>query len=245
MAIIVAAEQAAVAAAFAKEYYIAALSLPLLALHLGLSHKGRDNERDLLMLSAEVSKLASEGRPVGTLPERGWGTGRQRDRILEMARRHLLGELDPGRAGGFYGQRAGELLGLLALRLEKGADIRKALSLLSARLERRIRKANKLRAKVGGMKTLTMAGLVIFVPLFGGVSAGILGSSLGISGSEASARLGFTLIVAASVSMMLYISASFEKPALGILENLYSVMPFIAVSLFVLLLSGNYAANLI
>ncbi len=245
MVIMIAAEQASVAAAFAREYYIAALSIPLLALHIGLSRKDKEDVRDLLMLSSEVSGLARGGRPLVSLSEEGWKAGRQREKALEMVRRHLLGELDLGRDPEFFGQRSGELLGLIALRLERGADIRKALDLLSARIARRIRRANRLRARVGGMKALTLAGLVIFVPLFGGISAGILGSSLGAYGSQASAQTGFTLIVAASVSMLLCINTSFENPAAGLLESIYSAMPFIAVSLFVLLVSGNYAANLI
>lgn len=243
--VVVLSESVSVLAMAYGRYGIALLCAPLIVAHLLSTRKGGDGgRRDALLLSKRILEGMRNGKRVNALAIDREKTGIGSE-IAGMARRHVLGDgavLPSACRTGLEG----EFVGAIALRLRRGADIRKALSLISAGLEREINVRNKLNAVTSGMSVLTRAGLVLFLPLFGGVSSGILGASLGPLGGFASAlQQKFLLVISTYVIVMLYACAAMEKPSAGVWENAWKVAPLSALSLFVLLLTSHYAANML
>lgn len=241
------AEPGSVVAMAVGDYYLAMLSLPLIAMHLySASRRKGTSDREVLLFSRRLSAEMGKGHGIGVALGKEPGKGGLEAEFSALLQRHRLGETELVLEKRSGNRHADELMELVALSLNTGADIRKALELFSSRLEHEIGVGNRLNAKTGGMKTLTYAGLVFFLPLFGGISSGILGTSLGsLNAGSLLFQQRFLAIMAAYTTMLLYISVAFGSPESEASENLYSMMPLAVVSLFVLLLTAHYAANIL
>lgn len=133
-----------------------------------------------------------------------------------------------------------ELFGIIAMALENGKEVSGELGAFEGRLEREIRMENKRRAATSGMELVTYAGMIVFVPLFGGIVSDILGSSaLLMSQQSASLIFGFLVCIEAYVVIMLLMTAYFRNQG-SILGMLYSALPKAVLAECVLIFSGSY-----
>ena len=120
------------------------------------------------------------------------------------------------------------------------------LNLLAVRLEREIRVRNRFRAKVGGLQTLTYMGMGLFFPLFSGISAMILSSTLGLLDKGTSSLSGGFLLVSLSyVPIILYLSAAFAHPERNAAQNLFAIAPYFLLASVVMLATQTYLANIL
>ena len=157
--------------------------------------------------------------------------------IFIMLKKKALGEMDSGHGG------AGELHDILASHLDTGKSIQQPLALLSKRLDAEIRAEEIFSSKANGLKSLTYMGLSFFLPLFAGISSGILGTSLGFIGDSAfGMQQGFLCVVLGYICIALYLSAVFSNPRESILEHIGSVLPSFSLSTFIMLITAHYAA---
>lgn len=166
--------------------------------------------------------------------------------ISLLLRRHLLGQADlkPDR----FSKNAyeTELEGMIAFHLNKGKSIRKSLELFCSRLENEINIENRLNAKTGGMRALTYAGLLFFLPLFGGISSSILGASLNtLNGGVRLFQQHFLMAIASYTTMILAINVTLGSPDAGLLKTLSSVVPLAIISILVLVFTAHYATEIL
>lgn len=137
-----------------------------------------------------------------------------------------------------------ELLHLVGAGVESGSDASRPLALFAAHLEREIKMRNRFRAKVGGLQALTYMGMGVFFPLFSGISAIILSSSLGLfDRSSALLGNGFIAVALSYIPIILYLSSAFSHPDRNALQNALAVLPYFTLASIVMLATQVYLAN--
>lgn len=162
-----------------------------------------------------------------------------------LLKRHLLGQIEVT-IDGQDNPYAAELEKLVAFGLNTGKSIKKSLSLFCRRLEYEVESENRLSAKIGSMRALTYSGLLFFLPLFGGISSSILGTSVSLlNGQMLSFQQHFLMVIAGYVTILLSIVAVLGDPVSGFLKSLYSVAPLALCALLVLLLTAHYATEIL
>ncbi len=160
--------------------------------------------------------------------------------ISTMLKRKALGEMDSGQG------RENELKGILASHLNTGKSIHQSLALLSKRLDNEIRTEEKFSSKANGLKSLTYMGLSFFLPLFAGISSGILQTSLGFIGNSASGmQQGFLCVVSGYICITLYLSSFFSNPRGSAAEHMGYLLPSFSISAFIMLATAHYAAAIL
>lgn len=140
----------------------------------------------------------------------------------------------------------GEFLEILLFGIDSGKNISKNLEFFIHKLENEISKANRIKSKVSGLNLLTYAGMVFFIPLFGGISATILTTSLNLMNSSMQVlKERFLLVIDAYTSIILYTNRFFSHPFEGMMKRLYAIAPFCAISTIVLIFTSSFVANLL
>lgn len=120
-----------------------------------------------------------------------------------------------------------EFVDIVAFGVERGADVEKAVRLFIRRLTHEIEVRNQIKAKAGGLQTLTYMGMGIFFPLFSGISAVIISDSIGLldKGALPLCR-GFLAAAVAYIPIILYLSSAFAHPEKSLTSNLSSILPY-------------------
>jgi hypothetical protein len=146
----------------------------------------------------------------------------------------------------FGNRRMGELVRLVSFGVGKGANMERALSVFVRKLERDIFFENRIRAKTGGSQALTLIGMGVFFPLFSGISAVIVSSSLGMLDSGASqAYTGFIAVSAAYVPIILFLSSSFAHPDRGVVRNIAGIIPYFALALAIIFSTQTFISGIL
>ncbi|MEM3272963.1 MAG: hypothetical protein QXD58_01450 [Candidatus Micrarchaeaceae archaeon] len=122
---------------------------------------------------------------------------------------------------------------IVAMSLESGQEIDGLFDAFKDRLSKNEAAANALISKTQSMKSLSRLGIMIFFPIFAGISASILSNSSAIVGG-ASAEGRFSIIVIAYTTMMLAISHAIDALGSQIGAVLYKLLPSlnIAIAIF-------------
>jgi len=205
---------------------------------------GKAGKREALRLGMEIASLLEKGGSLRSSIRNG-SPGKDADgRMALLIRRHglLQAEVRPCATGNPYEAELGELV---AFHLNTGKSIRKALELFCARLEHEIEMENRLNSKASGMKAVTYAGLVFFLPLFGGISASLISASLGAVGyGVLLLQQHFLAAVAAYMMIVLAITFLFDMNAAPF-RKLCSMAFLAAVSMLVLLFTAHYATEIL
>ncbi len=242
-AVLVGLNASAALAGIADPRYLLLLSIPVLAADFLLFRRAAKIPEERV---AEIARSVEfEYKKRGSLFNAlASGVSDTAGRFVnEQSRRLKLGARSLAKCGD---QELDELFSIASFGAENGKAVGKDIAAFRERLDREIAERNRLRSKVGGMQTLSNMGMVLFLPLFGGVSAGILQTSLGVIGmSAATLSRGFTLLIEAYIFLMLYISTAFRQPGAGALENLSVVMPLLLAASNVMLFASTYIPNAI
>lgn len=224
--------------------YLLPLSVPVLAID-ALSFKRKAHASDEQVAEAAKS-IESHYRKRGSLllALHCSGSGPVNTKINENGRRLMLGERELAADSG--NRNLDELFRIVSFGVQKGKSITRNLEAFRRRIDTEIASRNRLKSKVGGMQTLSYMGMVLFLPLFGGISTGIIGTSLGIVGVNAFAiQHGFTVLIEAYVFIMLLITTAFRKPGAGLLQNLAITLPMLLVASDIMLIASSYIPNAI
>ena len=238
------AESAILAAILLGEYYLSILETALLAAHIyAMLRKSHNEKKDTLLLSRAILSRKMSQTPALTGLNQGSEVSRKLDSMLK---KQQLGELnatpDPVETGPY----SREFLNLISTWLNSGKSIKKNLELLAERLEYELKLENRFNSKIGGMRALTYAGLAFFLPLFGGISSSILGTSLGLAGSSSVIlERNFLACVGIYAALALFINSSFSKPGSGIIERIYSTMPPLVFSSLIMLSTSVYSTSML
>lgn len=122
-----------------------------------------------------------------------------------------------------------ELRSTLTYGIVSGRDISESLKMMKSRLEYETGVLSAIKEHAGSMELLAFVGVVFFVPLFGGISASIIGSLIAI-GSGGTSVGGFMLVILTYVTLVLCITTSLSKPEAGMLDKAYAIMPALLLS---------------
>ena len=223
MAFIVVCESLAILAVIYRIPYAAAASLALVAIHFFSfkAYKQRKTEIGAALDSiiAEYAKGHSALRAAmrSTIPE-----------LREAARAYLLGDFCCEKNAKQL-NHVGELKSMLTYGIVSGSDISESLKMMKSRLEYETGVLSAIKEHAGSMELLAYVGVVFFVPLFGGISASIMGS-LTAMGSIGAPIGGFMLIILTYVTLVLCITTSLAKPEAGMLDKAYAIMPALLLS---------------
>ncbi len=137
-----------------------------------------------------------------------------------------------------------DLMRIVLLGVSTGANVERALSLFIKRLEYQINANNRMKAKVGAAQTLTKLGMSLFFPLFSGISAVIISSSLGLFGkSSISTYRSFLIIALAYIPIILYLSSAFSHPERDFAANLHALLPPFLFAICIIVFTQVYLAN--
>ncbi len=158
--------------------------------------------------------------------------------FTELHKRHMLGDtLPPQASDSGPGTR---LADIISFSMRTGKDAKQSLSEFRDRTTSEIETANMMRSKAGSMKSVTYAGLTIFLPLFGGVSSSIISSLYSVSGA---ATQQFLCSVLAYVALALFITAYTFGSERSIAGSAMAAMPLLSISSFVLFFTSGYISQ--
>ncbi len=139
-----------------------------------------------------------------------------------------------------------ELVRLVSFGVWKGADVEKALAVFARNLERGIFFENRTRAKTGGSQALTLIGMGVFFPLFSGISAVIVSSSLGMLNPGASQTYSsFIAVSAAYVPIILCLSSAFAHPERGWARNITGIIPYFILALAIIFSTQTFISGIL
>lgn len=239
-----AAESAMLVEILAGRHYLIVPEFALMAAHIyTMLGKSINEKKDSLLLAKAI--LSRKPGPTFALGDLKQDSEVSR-KLGSMLKRQLLGEIeavpDPRKPGRY----ARELLNLISTGLNSGKSMKKNLELLADRLEHELKLENRFNSKIGGMRTLTYVGLAFFLPMFGGISSSILGTSLNLAGgSPAAFEQDFLACIGIYIAFALFIGSSFSKPGAGAIERAYSVMPPVLLSCLIMLFTSVYSASIL
>ncbi len=200
------------------------LVIPVLFVHAYSMIKIKDNRYEALNVANSLIGKSAKNKKLGWLLENS------KERFLKnMISRYRLGSMDS--QSEFFDRDDGikELLNIVNFGLISGRNVCKSLELFVDQIKREINSKNMIRETAGNALLMTYVGVSIFVPLFGGVSSGIL-SNLGINGLQNR----FLFVVETYIVMMLGITVCFEDRLNGIKQKACIVMPLTVVSTSIL-----------
>ncbi len=139
-----------------------------------------------------------------------------------------------------------ELVRLVSFGVDNGVDVEKSVSIFIRNLERKIVFENRIRAKTGGSQALTLMGMGVFFPLFSGISAVIISSSLGMLDMGASYTYAcFIAVSAAYVPIILYLSSAFSHPERGPLKNAVGIAPYVALAVVIMYSTQTFIGGIL
>ena len=146
------------------------------------------------------------------------------------------------RLGGIRIRKMGSMEELAAIAeraVAKGRHMNEELGLFCSRLSREIEEENARTSLIGGMRSLSYAGIAFFVPLLGGISSSILGY-VGLKGASE----GFRAVIWLYTMLLLGITSLFESPGKGILARAYRTMPLAVAATAALVASSALLSNI-
>ncbi len=133
-----------------------------------------------------------------------------------------------------------ELFFILSMNAYNYSNPVQSLNMYSEQMDAEAEILKKISTKTGSSNALTTMGMTIFLPLFSGISAGIIGTGSFFVASGGHQANGFLLIMAAYVFAILYLSASFKNCFRSSFRNLLSVIPYFLISVAVMLSTYAY-----
>ena len=148
--------------------------------------------------------------------------------LREVARTYMLGDFLREEEAKQH-SHIDELKNMLSYGIVSGRDICESLKMMKGRLEYEAGVLSAIKEHAGSMELLAYVGVVFFVPLFGGISASIMGSLTTMGGGGVQAG-GFMLIILIYVTFILCITSSLAKPEAGMLEKAYAIAPALLIS---------------
>ncbi|MCL5428134.1 MAG: hypothetical protein M1321_03050 [Candidatus Marsarchaeota archaeon] len=209
-------------------------ALPAIALiHLVLRRRTAGHVSDWLATYARA--LSVRYAETGLMAHSVESTNARMDPrgFAEMHRRHMLGDsTDEHGAGGADGLR-----GIISFAMRTGRKVSASLEGFRKGIINEAETANLVRSKAGAMKSVTYAGLLFFLPLFGGISSNVMAS---LYPAAASAMPAFSLSILAYVALALLITSYAYDAASGIVERITGAMPLLSLSAAVLFIASNY-----
>ncbi|MDE1850567.1 MAG: hypothetical protein KGH54_02105 [Candidatus Micrarchaeota archaeon] len=145
-------------------------------------------------------------------------------KFAAVSRKYLLSNLTAIERAHFEEPNLNMLLGIVHIGITTGADITKNLEDFLEWIDAKIERENRVRSKVSGMQVLSLLGIVFFFPLFSGITASIVRSSL-TGPAAASTVTGLRLIGIGYVLIATLITNSLLNPSRGLIAILKSSLP--------------------
>ncbi len=225
--------------------YSQALLFALVAIalaHLAYAFLGK--RPSINWLAAYSAALSEKYSATGSLVHSIAGANSQigRNTFKELPRRYLLGDEKP-QANGEPEKMARSLKEILSFGMRSGKSINSSLSEFRKRVTNEINLSNLISSKTGAMKSVTYAGLIVFLPLFGGVSSNILPS---VSQAYTLASLhSFLYAILVYILAALFITSYAYEQDTGIFSRIINLLPLFSISSFVLFFTSTYISYLI
>lgn len=149
-------------------------------------------------------------------------------KFAQIVSRHRLSSTSCIKKEHFVGGNLNILLNILDIGIRNGTDISKNLEDFLEWIDAKIENENKIRSKVNGMQVLSLIGIAFFFPLFSGITASIVRSSL--SGPSANTTVtGLRLIGIGYVFLVALITNSFLNPSRKLLSAVQASIPIAAI----------------
>ncbi len=213
------------------------VSLPVLLLDIAALRRHKiEKEEDTISLAKDVVK---------TYKTRG-SLLKAAEQVGEPGRRLRLGgdSVMEDIAAASSNNSKAELFGILSFGAGYGKSVARSIELFVSRLESEIAQKNRIKERIGGMQTLTYLGMMVFLPLFGGVSAGIIQTSLGIVGiNPALLEHSFLMLIEAYILLMLLLTRAFSSPRSSALSVLAASLPLFLIACNVMFAAYTYVPN--
>lgn len=144
--------------------------------------------------------------------------------LRDISRRSMLGDFEQNARHASADPETRELAELVSMGVSRGADIRKGLKAFIQRLEADIESRNAVTQNSLNMNSISSIGVFLFVPVFGGIGASIIGASGAIAGPlAAGTAFPFEAVVVFYLAVMGYVMQLFRKdreisPAIGSIQ---------------------------
>ncbi len=139
-----------------------------------------------------------------------------------------------------------EFMRLVESGAERKADMLKSMTLFKKKLDSEIRTRNRFRAKAGSALTLTYMGMAFFFPLFSGISAIILTSSVGLADAAAKATGQSFIFVALLYALItLSLSSAFSHPEMDATNVLRGIAPYFILASVVAFATQSYLSGIL
>jgi len=186
----------------------------------------KDSFSDAEISSLAVNLLANYRKGNSALKslEISSGGDLKYKRIAILAKRYLLSNAEGLEKSPFTETNLNILLKIIHIGIITGTDISKNLEDFAEWMDAKMEKENKIRSKVNGMQILSLVGIVFFFPLFSGITASIVRSSL--TGISAGTIVnGLRLIGMGYIVIATLITNSLLKPARTIVSLLRDSLP--------------------
>ena len=134
------------------------------------------------------------------------------------------------------GKELGELMDIIIVGASRGAQIKEALENLCANLALSSELERKVKGKVNGMQTISLAGLVFFFPIFSGITATIMQST--ISGPHSDTIPHYMVLAGIGyVLLMLLLNTLITRPEKSRASIIRSIIPAFLFSVVLELLT--------
>lgn len=217
---------------------------PIKSIVIAIRREKEATKPEILLLGREILSRLEKGKLSQSIKAMN-GKKATETRLKLLLNRQMLGDSESD-SWGSTSPCTNELFTILEAGIKKGTPVANSLRLFCERLEYDIKMENRLAAKTRGMRNLTYAGLVFFLPLSGGISSSILSASLSVvNSSSLMIQQHFLMAIGAYIIIALYIGALFDKPGSSQLERLRSVIPLGLVSMLTLYGTSHYIGNLL
>ncbi len=175
----------------------------------GSRPKNRDHE--LLAFTKEFSESV---RKEGLNPalSRTLSAQSAPKEIKELSKSIMLGKVDFSDSLPCEDKNTKELMEIIEISVQNGADIRNNLNMFISRMESDMENTNQSMQSSLNMNSLSSLGISFFVPLFGGIGSSIISSSGSILGAGQSAETtAFQVVIVAYIAIMSYIMEAFKS----------------------------------
>ncbi|MEM0124226.1 MAG: type II secretion system F family protein [Candidatus Micrarchaeaceae archaeon] len=137
-----------------------------------------------------------------------------------------------------------EFMRVIATSMESGQEVGDFLDAFKSRISEEEAISNMVISKTLSMKSLSRLGIIIFFPLFAGISASILGNSSAIAGSGSIAGR-FSTIAIAYIVIMLTINHALDNIGSPGSAVLYKMLPSLNVAVVIFYATMHFLPRLL
>ncbi len=219
------------------------LALALVHIAIISMRKSPKTERVAVYASSLSSEYAKSGAILHSIESASSKTGV--GDFSHLIQRYMLGDgLLTQRAAPGHNTESDSLSSLLVFGIRTGRSVSAGMADFKRRLEKETGVARIMRSKAGAMLSVTYLGIVLFVPLFGGISANVL-SSLSSGNTGALQVQTLEISILGYVFLALLITSYAYGRAKSFANSAISLLPLLSVSSFVLFFTSGYFSNLI